>query len=427
MIAAFSLPLRHPVFQTEPALLAFLATLVALIFALASRRSLAAFFKYCPPVIWMYFIPMICSSLGIIPSESPLYSSFMSDVLLPLVLVLLVVPSDTRSIARLGLRAVALALMGTLGTVVGAAVSFGLLTWLLPEGTLPAGLWKGVAALGGSWIGGSTDFIAVSTSLKTDPTLVGKLVVVDTICAYTWLGILVSLSTIEKAVDRWNHADSRIVDELKAHLTQEQEQHARPITMIDFAVMIGLALAVSQLGLYLGNFPAEAVVHREAAGGIWAKIHLSQVLSAFACGILLVMAFSVVLSLTRVRNIAYAGATPIGYIGLFLLLTTYGARADLRQVNAEDLWLFVMGVIWLLLHIGVLFIGLRLLRAPLFLGATASMANIGGTASAPVVAAAFHPSLAPVGLLMAILCGIIGTPVALVIIGKLAAAIEGGG
>ncbi len=427
MIVAFSFSFQQPVFQAEEALLAFLATLVALVFAMARIRRLAGFFKYCPPVIWMYLIPMVCSSLGAIPSKSRLYDQFMSDIMLPLVLVLLVVPSNTRSIARLGWRAAALALMGTLGTVTGAVVSFSLLTRLLPEGTLPAGLWKGVASLGGSWIGGSADFFAVSASLKTDPTLIGKLVVVDTICAYTWLGILVSLSSIENVVDRWFRADRRIVDELKTHLTQEQEQHARPITMIDFAVMIGLALAVSQMGLFLGHWVAKVVDRAEAVSEFWATIHLSQVLSAFGWGILLVMAFSVVLSLTRVRSIAHAGATPIGYVGLYLLLTTYGARADLRQVNMEDLWLFVMGVIWLLIHISVLFIGMRLLRAPLFLGASASMANVGGTASAPVVAAAFHPSLAPVGLMMAILCGLIGTPVALLVIGKAAAAIAGAG
>ena len=126
------------------------------------------------------------------------------------------------------------------------------------------------------------------------------------------------------------------------------------------------------------------------------------------------------------RNIDDAGATPVGYVGLYLLLTTFGARADLRNVNAEDAWLFALGVIWIVTHVVILLAGLRLLRAPLFLGATASMANIGGTASAPVVAAAFHPSLAPVGLVMAILGSVIGTPVALLVIGKMCAAIAGG-
>jgi len=427
VILALSLPLEHPAFQTQPALIAFLATLVALVFAVARIPRLAGFFRYCPPVIWMYFIPMICSSLGIIPSKSPLYGSFMFDIVLPFVLVLLIVPSDIRSIGRLGPRAILMALFGTLGTVAGATVSFGLLTRLLPAGTLPEGLWKGVAALGGSWIGGSPDFYAVGASLKLDPTLQGKLLVVDTICAYTWLGVLVSFTGFERAVDRWNRADRRVVDDLKAHLEEQHAQRARPITLLDFALMLGLGLAVSQIGMYAGQHVETWIGVREAAGGIWRVVHLSQVLDASGWGILLIMAVSIVLSLTPVRNLDAAGATPIGYIGLYLRLTTLGARADLRQVGYNDIWLFVMGVIWLITHISVLFIGMRLLRAPLFLTATASMANVGGTASCPVVAAAFHPSLAPVGLLMAILCGIIGTPVALVIIGKIAAAIEGGG
>ncbi|MEP0843119.1 MAG: DUF819 family protein, partial [Phycisphaerae bacterium] len=107
--------------------------------------------------------------------------------------------------------------------------------------------------------------------------------------------------------------------------------------------------------------------------------------------------------------------------------TTFGAQADLRQINPrQDVWLVALGALWLFIHVLVLFAGMRLCRAPLFLGAAASMANVGGTASAPVVAAAFHPSLAPLGLILAILGGILGTPVGLLVVGKLCAAIAGG-
>ena len=190
--------------------------------------------------------------------------------------------------------------------------------------------------------------------------------------------------------------------------------------------MIGLGLAVSQACLWAGGRVGDWVEEAEKTGGVWETIELSQVLSGFGWGVLIITAVSVILSLTRMRNIDDAGATPVGYVGLYLLLTTFGARADLRNVNAEDAWLFALGVIWIVTHVVILLAGLRLLRAPLFLGATASMANIGGTASAPVVAAAFHPSLAPVGLVMAILGSVIGTPVALLVIGKMCAAIAGG-
>jgi uncharacterized membrane protein len=260
----------------------------------------------------------------------------------------------------------------------------------------------------------------------TDPTLLGKLIIVDTVCAYTWLGVLVALTGFQDRIDRRTGADNAVVHELSAKLSERHAERARPIRLFDFALMIGLGLAVSQLCLWVGGHVGDWVERREAGGGIWATIELSQVLSGFGWGILIITAVSVILSLTPMRNIDDAGATPIGYVGLYLLLTTFGARADLRNVNADDAWLFVLGVIWIVTHVVILLLGLRLLRAPLFLGATASMANIGGTASAPVVAAAFHPSLAPVGLVMAILGSVIGTPVALLVIGKMCAAIAGG-
>ena len=419
-LAWLSLPLKEPVFVEPAPLFAFLATVVAVIFGLARLKPLRGFFKYFPPLIWTYFVPMFCSSLGLIPSESPVYSPFMSRIVLPMVLVLLLVPADTRSIVKLGPKAVGMMLIGTLGIVVGAGVSFALV-----QGRLPEGAWKGVATLAGSWIGGSPNMTAVKESVGTDNALLGPLIVVDTICAYTWLAILVGLRNVEEKVNGFVRADNSVVQGLAQRLSKRQAERARPITLFDFGAMMGVALAVSQLCLWVGGHIDVWVRAREVVGSLWATIRVSQVLSGFGWGILVLTAMGVILSLTRLRNIDDAGATPIGYIGLYFLLTSYGAQADLRQIEAEHAWLFLMGVVWIATHVVILFIGLRLLRAPLFLGATASMANIGGTASAPVVAAAFHPSLASVGLVMAILGSVIGTPVALLIIGKMCAAIAG--
>jgi uncharacterized membrane protein len=415
--------LKEPLFTEPPALLAFLACIVVAIFGLARVQWLKPFFRYAPPLIWTYFIPMGCSTLGIIPSVSPLYKPFMANVILPIVLVLLLVPSDTRSVARLGPKAVAVMLTGTLGIVLGAVVSFGLLTVLLPAGTLPTDLWKGVAALAGSWIGGGANYFSVAESVGTDATLLGKLVVVDTVVGYTWLGILVGLTGVEDRIDQANRADNTVIQDLARRLSDRQAARARPIQLFDFALMIALAVGISQVCLWIGGGLETGVARLEASSWFWEKIHLSQVLSGFGWAILLISVVSVALSLTRLQRLEDCGATPVGYVGLYLLLTTIGARADLSKIQPEDLWLFVLGALWIVIHVTVLFVGVRLLRAPLFLGATGSMANIGGVASAPVVAAAFHPSLAPVGLVMAILGNVIGTPVALLVIGKICASI----
>lgn len=414
------LPIDSPV-----NLFAFLAAIVALVLWLSELRALRGFFRYFPPLIWTYFVPMFCSTLGIIPNsaeEQPLYG-FILKVILPVVIVLLLVPTEARSIARLGPKAVIAMLIGTAGIVIGAAASFGFFQSVLPAGTLPPGTWKGISALSASWIGGSPNMAAVAVSLDTDGTLFGKMVVVDTVCAYTWLGILVGLTAWQERFDRSVGADSRVVRELSERLSARQASSGRAIRMVDFVTMLAVGFVVAQVCLHAGGWIAARVEQAEAAGGVWRMLRLSQVLSGFGWGVLLITATSIALSFTRLRGIGDSGATSVGNAGLYLLLTTFGAQADLRLIEVHDLWLFAIGAVWLLIHIAVLLVGVRLLRAPLFMAATASMANVGGTASAPVVAAAFHPSLAPVGLLMAILGGILGTPVALLVVAKICAAI----
>lgn len=413
--------------ESPPALFALLASLVAVIFWASRQRPLQTFFRYFPPLIWTYFVPMIASSLGLIPNDSPLYDTFMMRTILPVIIVLLIVSTDTAAVARVGPRAILMMLIGTLGIVVGAAASFGLFVHLLPEGTLRPDTWKGVASLSGSWIGGSPNMAAIAASLEVDRTLFGKFVVVDTVCAYTWLGVLIALVGWQDRIDRINRADATVMHELASRLAHEQAERSRPIRTGDLITMLAVGFAVSQICLWAGGWMAKGVARVEAANAWIGWLNFSQVLSAFGWGILLVTFVSIALSFTPLRRLEDAGASSIGYAGLYLLLTTFGAQADLRMIGADDLWLFAIGATWLAIHIIVLLIGARLLRAPLSLTAIASMANVGGTASAPVVAAAFHPSLAPVGLLLAILGGIIGTPIGLLVVGKVCAALAGAG
>ncbi len=398
-------------------LFAFLSGVVAMIFWLGQQPYLKKFFHYFPPLIWTYFVPMVCTTVGITPDSSSLYG-FMSRVMLPVILVLLLIPSDVKRLVQLGPKAFFMMLTGTLGIVLGAIGSFALFATILPS-HLPAEAWKGIAALSGSWIGGSTNMVAVLESVSAPPTIVGPLVVVDTVLAYSWLGLLIALSAYQDRIDRRHKADSSVVDEISSHLQAEHEAHARDPKVVDIALMFGVGFVVSQVCLWLGN-PIDQLVAQKLQ---WHA--LSAVINAFGWGILLITAASLLLSFTRLRRLDYCGASSIGYVGLYMLLTTYGARANLTAVLEVPIF-FGIGFVWLVVHIVILYTGMRLMRAPLFLGATSSMANIGGTASAPVVAAAYNQSMAPIGLLMAILGGVIGTPVALFIVATACRAIRGG-
>lgn len=399
-------------------LFAFLAGVVAAIYWISSFSALGWFFRYFPPLIWMYFVPMVTTTLGITPDASSLYSPFMSRVLLPAVLVLLLIPSDVRSIAKLGPKAVIVMLIATAGIATGAISSFWFFNTFFPD-SLPPDTWKGVAALSGSWIGGSPNMFAVLESVGTPANIIGPLVVVDTVLAYSWLGILIALSAYQVRIDKAHRADSRVIDEISVKLEAEQTANARAPKTADMAYMIGIAFVVSQVCLAFGG-PIYSFVTEDL--GFEA---LGEVINAYGWAILLITAAGLLLSTTKVRHLDYCGASSLGYVGLYLLLTTYGARANLQAVLEVPMF-FALGGLWLLIHIAFLYVGMRLTKAPLFLAATSSMANIGGTASAPVVAASYNPSMAPVGLLMAILGSVLGTPVALFIIATTCRAIAGG-
>lgn len=417
---------RSPLIESPPDLFAFLVAMLAAVFWLAGRPSLTPLFRFFPPLIWSYFVPMLLAWAGIIPGQSRLYSEVFTGILLPAVVVLLLVPTDATAIARVGRKAIIIMLIGTAGIVTGAVGSLALYQAILPADTLPPDIWKGMAALSGSWIGGSPNMAAISASLGLSSDLFGKLVIVDTVCAYSWLAVLIGLSRYQHRVDRRLRADSSVVDELAVRLEREEAERARPITLADFVLMLAVGLGVGQLALLAGRRLAEVISTAESMDGLMATINLSRVLTGFGWGIMIATFASLALSFTRLRRIGDAGAYSIGNAGLYLLLTSFGAQADLRGFEpAKDLWLIAIGATWLLIHVIVLVAGLWLLRAPLFLGATASMANIGGTASAPVVAGAFHPSLAPLGVLLAVLGGILGTPIGLLIVARLCAAIVG--
>jgi uncharacterized membrane protein len=384
---------KGPLISDPISLFAFFSALVAVIFYLGEVKALKKFFHICPPLIWCYFVPMICTTIGITPASSELYS-FMSVKLLPAVLVLLMITTNVPLIMKLGPRAIGMTLFGSVGIVVGGVVAFvfgkSFFTDLDPE------TWKGMGALAGSWIGGSTNMLAIKESIGTPEHVFTPFIVVDTVVGYGWLAVLIFLSGYQETIDRWTKADTSKIKQVNEDLAQGYQAHKQPLNMKNFALMLGVAFAVGQLCLY-------------ATSGI---TYGGEVFSPFAWGILLITAVSLALSFTKLRELEYSGAAHVGYYGLYVLLATIGAKADLTALAGAHYY-FAIGFVWLLIHIAFLIVGLLILRAPLFLFACGSMSNIGGTASTPVVAAAYQPSMATVGLLMAIVGTVVGTPLGL--------------
>ncbi|MBN1902305.1 DUF819 family protein [Candidatus Sumerlaeota bacterium] len=405
-----------------------LVMIVAGIYFAAEIKGIKRIFNVLPCVFWVYFIPMVFATIGIFPKKSPVYS-LLTDFALPASLFLLFISVSIPDIIKLGPRALGMMLFGSVGIVLGGVL--GMLALkpffmmnLLPESHAPV-LWKGVAALSGSWIGGNANMAAVWESVASKPQtaieseIYSAMIAVDVIVAYGWMAIVIALSSFQKKFDAWNKADTRMIEEVNLRMKDIQEKGSKRLKTDKFLYMLALSLFVTLLCSYISV---------KAESGLKAIITSKTILSvvgSYTILIILVTLVGIGLSFTRARNLEDYGASRVGYALLYLVLARIGAKANLNAIGNFPLYL-VMGVIWIGVHAVFLIIGARLLRAPMFFAATASQANIGGTVSAPVVAAAYQPNLAVVGLLMAVVGNIIGTFLALFGTGLFAQLLFGG-
>ena len=365
---------------------AYLAAVVALVFQVARWPALRPLFDRLPALVWTYFLPMLSTTAGILPAESPVYRA-IARYLLPASLSLLLLSSELKAIARLGRTALLVMTAGMAGIMLGGIAGFlALRPWL------PPGAWKAVGALVATWIGGSANLVAVANALDLSPELQGVLIIVDTVVAYTWMGFLISFAARQEAFDRWNKADRAAVEGVGARLASVVGKETRPPTVADMTLMVGLAVVLTAACLRIGTLLPP----------------VGQVLNAFSWAIILLTTAALLLSLTPLARLEQVGASTVGYAGFYLLLASVGAQGDLRKVLSHPQFV-LLGVIVIAVHAVFLFAALRLLRAPLFFLGAASQACVGGYSSAPLVAAIYHPAMAPVGLLLAVLGNVVGT------------------
>ncbi len=372
---------------SEPtALFVYLAVVLGSIFWASNLPQLQPILRITPPVVYVYFLPMLSTTFGITPPSSPTYD-WMTRYLLPFSLMLLMVTVDVRAILRLGRVALVMMLTGTMGIILGGPLALALLgRWL------PADAWMGMAALSGSWIGGTANLVAIKESIGTPDSVLGPIIVVDTVVGYGWMGVLLFFSTWQARFDRRVGADTSAIEELNRKL-EVASASKRPTEIRDLAMILALGFG----GAFLCITAGEALP----------RLGDPTIISHTTWAVVLVTTLGLAFSFTPVARIERVGASRIGYVALYLLLTAIGAQADLKKVLEIPLYLGA-GVIWIAFHVALLLIVARVIRAPLFFVATGSMANVGGAVSAPIVASVYHPALAPVGLLMGVSGYIIG-------------------
>jgi uncharacterized membrane protein len=358
------------------------------------------FYKYVPAILLCYFLPALYNSFGLIDGEQSRLYFIASRYLLPATLVLLTLAIDLPATLRLGPKALTMFFAASLSVVIGGPIA--LLIWkaLAPE-TVDGELWRGMTAIAGSWIGGAANQAAMKEMFQIQPNIFGVMVAVDILFSYLWMAVLLWMAANHQRIDKHLNADTTAISALGERMERLRLEHERIPALADLMIMLGLAFGTTGLSHALA-----APISGAFTGLAWAeRLSLS---SEFFWIVVLATTFGLLLSFTKARQLEGAGASRLGSAFLYVLIATVGMQMNIGAVFTSPV-LFGIGFTWIAFHAIAMLLVARLIKAPTFFLAVGSQANIGGAASAPVVAAAFHPSLAPIGVLLAVLGFALGT------------------
>lgn len=362
--------------DTPMAIITVLVGVAALFFYLEQRTGWTLF-NYFPPLLFIYATPVILNNTGVIPSESPVYGG-LGDYALPIFIALMLFNVNVPSAVRIMGKGILVMLLGTVGVVVGGVVSYA----IVHPGLDPLA-WKGYGALAGSWIGGTGNMAGVAGALETPPEMLGLAVLADNLVYVVWLPILLGSKAFADRFNRWARVPEERLERMEAAAADEAVEERVP-RMQDYLYLLFWALLVATAAKLLAPILPE----------------VGEVLTTSTWTVLLVTTFALALSATSVRGLPGAHALAMAIIYVFV--AGMGARASLAGFDQAPL--FVLGAfIWIFIHGGFCLFGAWLFRVDVHSAAIASAANIGGAASAPVVAAYHRESLVPVAILMALI------------------------
>jgi uncharacterized membrane protein len=394
-------------FTSDAIVLGLLLLILAGVFYTASlkHRLWIKFYAIFPPLLLCYFVPGVLNSFNVISGEESKLYSVISQYFLPACLVYFTLGMDFEAVIKLGPKALIVFLAGTLGVMLGGPMSVAIVKFFAPEvvgGAGPDAVWRGLATIAGSWIGGGANQTALKEVFQPSDQLFSQVIAVDVITAEIWMAVLIYGAGIATRIDRFFKADASAIDELRVKLEQEQKKLQRIPTLNDLVMIAAVGFGATALAHLTADFLAPWIKEN------YPSLEKFSLTSSFFWVVSVVTLIGILLSFTRVRQLEFAGASKVGSLFLYILVATIGMKMDIFAVAANP-GLFVVGILWMIIHVIVTLVAAKLLKAPFFFAAVGSQANVGGAASAPVVAAAFHPSLASVGVLLAILGYALGT------------------
>jgi len=367
---------------TNPLGIMAIIMLTPAFFIWLEKRTKWKIFEYLPPIVWIFIVPIVWSNIGLIPSQAPIYKEFKSFAV-PLFIVLMLLDVDIRNTLKVALRATGVMLFGAIGVVIGAIVAVAILR---PE--LMADAWKGFAALAGSWIGGTGNLAAVAEGLDTPPEMIGIVVIADTLIYIVWFPLLLACKRWAKGFNKFAGVTEKHTQEIEKAIENFEEKDKK-VSFHHLLILFGFGFAAIFFSRYIADFlPVVA-----------------PVLTAKTWSVMLVTTFGLLMAMTPLRKVP--GTHSVSMALVYVYMSMIGAQADLANMAGAH-WFLLAAVLCITLHGIFCVIGAKLFHVDVHLTAIASAANIGGAASAPVVAAYHRHELVPVSIMMALIGYAIG-------------------
>ena len=399
--------MKEPLIINDATVLGILMSILGIIFLTSSSKKpfWVEFYKYVPALLLCYFIPSIFNSLGIISGDSSNLYYVASRYLLPTSLALLTISIDLKEIRKLGFKALILFFTGTLGIIIGGPIAILIVSSINPAiigGSDIDSVWRGLSTVAGSWIGGGANQAAMKEVFQVDNEIFSAMVAVDVIVANIWMAFLLYGAGINDKIDNWLQADSSSINVLKNKIEAYQAQILKIPNTADTIKVLSIGFGITAVAHFGADLIAPWIFQNAP---LLAKFSLT---SKFFWLIVISTTLAVFLSFTKARELEGVGASRIGSVFIYILVATIGMKMNVLAIF-DNPGLFIVGLIWMMIHAGMLISVAKFINAPFFFMAVGSQANVGGAASAPIVASAFHPSLAPVGVLLAVLGYAMGT------------------
>lgn len=366
------------------------------------------FYTWVPALLICYFLPSLLNTFGLVNGEESRLYFVASRYLLPASLVLLTLSIDFKRIIALGPKALIMFFTGTAGIVIGGPAAIIIMSWIDPSvvgGQGPEAVWRGMTTIAGSWIGGGANQAAMKEIYNVGDQIFSVMVTIDIIVANIWMAVLLFFASRAKKIDEKNGADASAIEELKNTVEAFNKKHARNPELSDLMIILAIAFGAVGASHFGADYLSGTISNLQG-------MENSNLASHFFWLVVLSTTIGLALSFTRLRQFEAVGASKIGSVFIYILVATIGLKMDVTAIGDTPA-MFIVGGIWMLVHASLLLIVGKVIKAPIFFLAVGSQANVGGAASAPVVASAFHPSLAPVGVLLAVMGYALGTYAAL--------------